>query len=280
MTTIPYTATRNLRRQALGTFLTRTGLAVALVVLVLAATAAARAPQISAPPFLPPNAGGMVVLDLSASITSDTFSRIAETLRQVVGRGGRYGLVVFSDDAYEALPPGTPASAFEPLIRYFSLPHTVTIGEQPTFPINPWTNSFTSGTQISAGLALAQSIELADGSRHPSVLLISDLADDQSDIQRLISVLGSYKKNGVRLRVVALNAAPNDAAFFAGLIGSATAVIPAQLSGPQSGAPVPAGAGFPTVLVVLAAVVATLLAVYVLRAAKLHFGESPAGGTA
>jgi hypothetical protein len=280
MTTSPYSGTRSLRRQALGTSLSRAGLALALVVLVLAATAAARAPRISGPPFLPPNAGGMVVLDLSASITSDTFSRIAETLRQVVARGGRYGLVVFSDDAYEALPPGTPASAFEPLIRYFSLPRTPTIGEQPTFPTNPWTNSFTSGTQISAGLALAQSIELADGSRHPSVLLISDLADDQSDIQRLIGVLGSYKKNGVRLRVVALSAAPNDAAFFAGLIGSATAVIPAQLSTPQSGPPMPPAASFPTLLVVLAALVAILLAVYELRAAKLHFGEGAAGETA
>jgi hypothetical protein len=280
VTTIPYVATRTLRRQALGTFLSRAGLALALVLLVLAAAAAARAPKISGPPFLPPNAGGMVVLDLSASITSDTFSRIAETLRQVVARGGRYGLVVFSDDAYEALPPGTPASAFEPLIRYFTLPRTTTIGEQPAFPINPWTNSFTSGTQISAGLGLARSIELADGSRHPSVLLISDLADDQSDIQRLIGVLASYKRSGVGLRVVALNAAPNDAAFFAGLIGNATAVIPAQLSSPQSGAPAPPPARFPTLLVILAAVVAGLLAVYELRAAKLDFGESPAEGPA
>jgi hypothetical protein len=279
VTTIPYVGARRLRRLALGTLLVRAVLSIALLVLVLAAAAAARAPRTNEAPFLPPAAGGIVVLDLSASITSDTYSRIAETLRQLVSRGGRYGLVVFSDDAYEAFPPGTPASALEPLIRYFSLPSTTTIGEQPTFPINPWTNSFTSGTEISAGLALAQSIERADGTRHPSVLLISDLADDQSDIQRLISVLSGYKANGVRLRVIALNAAPNDQAFFAGLIGNATAITPAQLSSAHPRPPAPPASSFPTLLVVLAAVVAVLLGIHELRNAKLHFGDSPAEAT-
>ena len=56
------------------------------------------------------------MLDLSASITADTYSRIHQTLQQLVARGGRYGLVVFSNIAYEALPPGTPASALEPIV--------------------------------------------------------------------------------------------------------------------------------------------------------------------
>ena len=276
MTLIPYVGAEAFGRSARATLLARVLVGFALVALVLAAAAAARTPRTSEPPFLPAAAGGIVVLDLSASITSDTFSRIAETLRELVSRGGRYGLVVFSDDAYEAYPPGTPASALAPLIRYFSLPSTPTIGEQPTFPINPWSNSFTSGTQISAGLALAQSIEQADGIRHPEVLLISDLADDQSDIQRLISVLTGYKANHVLLRVIALNAAPNDQAFFAGLIGSATAVIPAQLSGPHPKAPAAPPSSFPSLLVVIAVAAAALLGINELRNAKLRFVEHAA----
>ncbi len=127
---------------------------------------------------LPPRSGGVVVLDLSASIASDTYSRIRRTLQELVTRGGRYGLVVFSSDAYLALPPGTPASALEPGIRYFTLPAKVAPGEQPNFPKNPWSSTFTSGTRISAGLELARQVEVANGAHQPAVVLVSDLADD------------------------------------------------------------------------------------------------------
>ena len=97
----------------------------------------------------------MVVLDLSASISSDTFSRIGETLRGSPTRDGRYGLVVFSDVAYEALPPGTPASALRPLVRYFTLPSADAPGERADLPDQPVERAFSGGTRISAGLELA-----------------------------------------------------------------------------------------------------------------------------
>ena len=65
---------------------------------------------------------GIVVLDLSASISSDTYQRIGQTLHELSSTNGRYGLVVFSDVAYEALPPGTPAAELKPYARYFTLP--------------------------------------------------------------------------------------------------------------------------------------------------------------
>jgi len=277
---IPYLGARLLRRPAAVTFLVRLALSLALVILVVAAIVASRAPQVSEQPFLPPSAGGVVVLDLSASITSDTYSRIQETLRQLIARGGRYGLVVFSNDAYEALPPGTPASALTPLLRYFAVPNTPTIGAAPTFPTNPWSASFTSGTEISAGLSLASSIERAAGVTHPHVLLISDLGDDPQDIQRLIAVLSGFHRNGVTLRVIALNAAPNDAAFFQRLIGNAASVIPAGLTPTRPGPITSPSASFPTLLVVLAALVALLLAALELRNARLRFGERRAEVTA
>ncbi len=106
----------------------------------------------------------MVVLDLSASISSDTFNRIGETLRKLVATNGRYGLVVFSNVAYEALPPGTPASALRPLIRYFTVPSPHRPVARPHSPRTPEL-SFSSGTRISAGLDLAHRILLANRCR-------------------------------------------------------------------------------------------------------------------
>jgi hypothetical protein len=270
---VPYVGTQSLARLAARTMLVRAVLAIVLIALVLAAAASARRPRVDNPPILPPQSGGMVVLDLSASIASDTYARIHESLEQVVARGGRYGLVLFSNVAYEALPPGTPASALEPLTRYFALPTHVVQGEQPTYPVNPWSASFTKGTQISAGLDLARQIVLATKTRKPAVVLISDLADDPNDIQRLTVVLNEYKAAGIRLRVIALNAASSDMAYFANLIGTATAIVPAGLPGERPGATAGPRSSFPTWLVALTVGVCALLAANELRAARLRWGS-------
>jgi len=271
---IPYTRVGELEQIATRTSFVRVALAVTLLALVVATAAAARHPHTGAQPFLPPRSGGVVALDLSASITSDTYSRIRATLQQLVARGGRYGLVVFSSDAYVALPPGTPASALEPLIRYFTLPK-VAHGEQPSFPANPWTSTFTSGTRISAGLALARQLEQSNGARRPAVVLVSDLADDPSDLQRLNAVLGEYAADRIRLRVIALNAAPTDEARFAGLIGSAAAIIPAGLSGNNTTTAGPPHSSFPTWLVILTIAVSLVLGINELRTVRLRWGDAP-----
>ena len=59
--------------------------------------------------LLPAGSRSVVVLDLSASLSSDTFSREGATIARLADSGGRMSLVVFSDLAYEAMPPGTPA---------------------------------------------------------------------------------------------------------------------------------------------------------------------------
>jgi hypothetical protein len=217
----------------------------------------------------------MVVLDLSASITSDTYSRIHQTLQQLVSRGGRYGLVVFSNTAYEALPPGTPASMLEPLVRYFALPKSTPPGEQPTFPVNPWSASFTSGTSISAGLDLARMIELQHGARHPAVVLISDLADDPNDIQRLTAVLAAYKAQGVKLRIIALNPDPGDVVYFKRLITNASSIIPAGLSTSNSASPTTPATSFPAWLVVVSILLAAVLALNEIQSARLRWARTP-----
>ena len=273
MTSIPYAQVGRFRRVATRTMALRWALFALLVALLLLTAASARHPRAGAQPLLPPQAGGVVVLDLSASITSDTYSRIHESLQNLVARGGRYGLVLFSNVAYEALPPGTPASAIEPIARYFTVPATVVAGEQPTFPNNPWSASFTSGTEISIALDLARSIELANQVRHPAVVLISDLADDPNDFQRLNTVLSEYHVEHIELRVIALNADPNDLARFKSLIGTASSIVPAGLSGAQDAAVAAPGTAFPVRLVELAIAVALLLALAELLAARLDWGS-------
>jgi hypothetical protein len=253
--------------------LARAALAVVLIALVVAAALSARHPRLDKQPLLPPDAGGLLVLDISASIGSDTYSRIGETLRELVARGGRYGLVVFSTSAYQALPPGTPASALAPLIRYFTLPQQAASGEQASFPVNPWTHSFSSGTYISLGLDLARRIETAQHVRKPVVVLVSDLADTPNDFSRLNEVLAAYKAAGIRLTVIPLDASEEDLRRF---VGVATKIIPASLPGEHPSATAPAHAAFPTDLVLLAILVAVLLAVNELRSARLRWGGAEA----
>jgi hypothetical protein len=271
---IPLAGAQALSRVARRTALVRAALAAALVALVLLAAATARHPDVRQGRSLPIHSGDMIVLDLSASISADTFSRIGETLRRLVETGGRYGLVVFSQVAYEALPPGTPASALRPLVRYFTLPPQGAPGAAPAFPTNPWTSSFSSGTRISAGLDLAHRILVESGLRHSAVVLISDLADDPQDSQRLNQVATTeYGRNRTPLRVVALNAAPDDAAFFARITGAAIKAAPPAEVHPAP--PVTTQPGrLPISLIAAIVAIACALAANALWSARLRWGAS------
>jgi hypothetical protein len=243
-----------------------------LVALVLLTALTARRPRSASSAALPVRSGDVIVLDLSASISQDTFSRIGETLRRLVASGGRYGLVVFSNVAYEALPPGTPASALQPLVRYFTLPHSAP-GVAPTFPTNPWSASFSDGTSISAGLDLARSLLIEDRLRHASVVLVSDLADDPEDKNRLNQVVSAYRQEGTPLRVVPLNASPTDAAYFAHLTSTALkeAPTPPASTPATPAAAAPARTSLPVLLVLLVAAIACALAANELWSARLRW---------
>jgi hypothetical protein len=276
---VPVPGGHGLSRLARRTALIRAILAVALVLLVLFAAETARHPGARQPGALPVHSGDMIVLDLSASISSDTFSRIAETLRKLVATRGRYGLVVFSAVAYEALPPGTPGSALAPLIRYFTVPANPPPGGAQALPTSPWTESFSQGTNISAGLDLAHRILLARGLSHAHVVLISDLNDDPEDLQRLNQVLLSeYGPHHTPLRVVALNAEPGNEAFFSRVAGTAIAdASPLPVKAPPAGTFV--GSTLPVWLLTAILAIAACLAVFVLQAARLRWDTSRVGET-
>jgi hypothetical protein len=163
--------------------------------------------------LLPASSSGVVVLDVSASISSDTYARIAATLDRLVRSNGSYGLILFSDTAYQTLPPNTPAKEFKPLLRFFELPTATAPGALPDAPRSPWTDSFAGGTRISTGLSLALDVIREQKLKRPAVLLVSDLDDDSGDVDRVSQVALAYRRAGIPLHVVGLNAAPDDAAF-------------------------------------------------------------------
>jgi hypothetical protein len=175
----------------------------------------ARHPHVRTVAPLARDGGTIVVLDVSASVSTDTYQQIGATLSELAHTGGRLGLVVFSDQAYLALPQGTPAAALLPLVRLFTPSQPKQPGFAPTLPANPWTSTFSGGTRISAGLALAHQIAVGAGTGSPAhVVLISDLSDDPNDLQRLASVLLAYRRDRVPMRIVGLDPEPSDLALY------------------------------------------------------------------
>ena len=269
MSSIPLADARDFAPAARLTRLVRAAL-VALVVAVLAAGAVvARDPHSQTIVPLPSHADTIVVLDLSASIGSDTYSRIGATLSSLARSRDRYGLVVFSGEAYEALPPGTPAADLAPLVRFFVPQKQAAQGFAATYPRNPWSDTFSAGTRISSGLELAHAIATRTGVRRPAVVLVSDLDDDPGDLARVASIVLAYRRDRIPLRVVGLNPSTRNAAFFQRLIGPSTSI--AQAGTTASGSPLGNRTPFPWLFVVLAVAGAAALAAHELWTARLEW---------
>jgi hypothetical protein len=164
----------------------------------------------------------VVVLDVSQSVSDLVYREIARTLEGIVtaaGEDGRVGLVLFSDTAQEALPPGTAAVHLQPFIRYFRPRDERGVAAKPSYyraagptqtpppqyPLNPWFSGFSGGTQISTGLRAARVALARSGAGGGRVVLLSDLAEAESDLPRLTRELVAYERDpALDLRVVAL----------------------------------------------------------------------------
>jgi len=268
VTSIPLADAPALREPARRTFAVRQLLALVCIAALISIALLARHPHTRTIVPLPAHGQTVLVLDLSASISTDTFSRIGGTLAALSHSGTHFGLVLFSDQAYEAMPPGTPASDLAPFVRYFTLPPQRTPGFAPAFPTNPWQATFTGGTKISAGLDLAHQIAVAG--KHPAtVVLVSDLDDDPGDVPRLASVLLAYRRDHVPVRIVGLDPSPANVALFKKLLSPAPIVAQAPL---LSEAPPHDVTPFPWSIVALALVAATALALRLAWAPQLQWG--------
>jgi hypothetical protein len=229
MNPIPYPDALDLIPRARRAALVRMLLAGCLVGLVLVVALLSRNARSGRPSFLPSDRTGIVVLDVSASITADKYAQIHNTLAQLADTRARYGLVIFSSVAYEALPPGSPASALKPLVRLFTPPPDNAPRHLP--PPAPW-QDFSSVTMISSGLALARGLIAKNHIRRPAVLLISDLQDDFTDVTALTKTVFGYRVAHIPLKVIALKAERKDVALFEGIS-----------SAPVTNAPLPPTAG-------------------------------------
>src|SRR5215213_4880653 len=150
---VPIATTADLAPAVRRTLVIRLVLAVVLIGLVVAAVDTGRSRAEAGRGLVPGGVGGMVVLDVSRSIKPDANRTITMVLQQLIDSNARIGLVAFSDIAYELLPPGSPSAELRPLLRYFAAVKPKR-GPDP-YPPNPWTSSFSGGTQISSGLAVA-----------------------------------------------------------------------------------------------------------------------------
>ena len=193
------------------TGLVRLVLAAGAVALVLAAAATARDPKSSEQTLVPPDRIGVVVLDLSLSITDDDYATIRRALRRLVTENASIGLAVFSDAPYELLPPGTPARELQPILRLLVAPRLGPVR-------NPWTQTFRAGTRISAALDLAKSMLERDQIDNGSILLVSDLETAPDDVPALADTIDGIERAGIKLRVVPLAPSSDAVKLFSGLL--------------------------------------------------------------
>jgi hypothetical protein len=212
--------------------------------------------------ILPSGTSPVVALDLSWSTSSD-YRQIGRTLAELASSHRRVGLVVFSDVAYEMFPPGTPARELRSLLRFFT-------GPKSRRAASPWAASLSGGTRISTALVLARDVlrrgRIPDG----SVVLVSDLGDAPNDRAALSAAVLGYVRAGIPLRVVGVDATPENERFFQGLLGSrpiraGATHVPAAAGG---GAP---SSGLPLALIVVSAVLLALLAVNEWACARLRW---------
>jgi hypothetical protein len=251
--------------------LLRIALAAGAVLLCLAAVAASPRRAERADTLLPRHVNGIVVVDVSASISWETYARIATTMQRLRRDGGNAGLVLFSDTAYQALPPGTPVAELAQFERFFRVAQPSTPGLQPQPPRSPWTSSFSAGTRISTGLSRALEVVERDHVARPLVILVSDLDDDAGDLESLTSVALAYRKLGIPIKVVGLNPSPEDARYVQRLLPKGGQVVGAGLPGEQRGR---AQATIPRWLTVLAVLFAAVLAAFLLVTARLRWGTA------
>jgi hypothetical protein len=221
------------------------------------------APRTPGRRFLPSDATGIVVLDLSSSIKPDTYFRIEQTLATIAASQSRLGLVLVSDTAYEALPPGTAAQELKPMLRFFAPQSAASVAPgDAQLARSPWDQWFSGGTRLSSGLFLAAQMLEQQHVKKSAVMLISDLADDPTDLTRLTEAVILLQQRKVPFEIVGLDPNPANTDFFQHLLGTNTIFSEARLpTGAQARGQLQVTGTFSAWLAVAAALAIALLAV-------------------
>ena len=236
----------------------RIGLALALATTLAGAVLLARSAGSGRAAVLPVGAKtGVVVLDMSASVAGPTFERVAAVVRGLVAANQPVGLVMFSDVAYELLPPNSPPSALQQFLRFF-IPERLDRGS-PVFGQSPW-STFSGGTRISTGLVAGLRALRRARIPHGSLVLMSDLNDSQDDRDPLVAEATALRAAQVPVRIVPLNATPQDIQIFSHLFGPNVFVEPQAFKKTGKQRVEPISAASPWALLVVGLVLVGLLA--------------------
>ena len=274
---IPLADAPLLRRGTRRARLLRIALTSAALLLAVAAVALAsvdRAPEAAS--AAPGGRTTEIVLDVSGSVGESSSFAAGRALSRL-GRGsGRVGLVIFSDSAEKALPPGTSAAQLLPFARAFTpaATHSSAGSAFSGFEANPWHPSFSGGTTISAGLRTArEALERSGGAG--TVLLISDLGDALPDFKVVRRELVALARARIPLRILVLpGAETSDVRWFRRLEGAGSFVrVPRPVS-PRPRAASSSAFGFPIALGGIGVLLAMLLAVDELAGRSLRWGRS------
>jgi hypothetical protein len=207
---IPASEPARLRHAERRTTIVRIGLALAACTALLLAFLVARSLDTRHAPLVPSGTTGMLVLDLSASVSEGGLDATVEKLSST---DEKTGLVVFSDGAYELLPPGSPSRELASLLRYFKE------RSDGTLPRNPW-EEFRGGTRISTGMEFARQVLHRERVSRGSIVLVSDLEVDPDEIARLSEVLALIRSEGFQVRIVPLSSSEEKRALVERLVGS------------------------------------------------------------
>lgn len=253
--------------------------AAAVLALVLAAALSEALERGTGEPRLaPPGRTSVLVLDVSSSVQPLVFRQVEAALGRAIREGGTWGLVVFSDTAYELFPPGTPAAELEGVRRYFvpitggERGRTVAVGGV-RFPANPWLERFTSGTKVSTGLEVARAMLRRERVRDGAVVLVSDLEDEYLDVPRLARVLTTYANEELPLKIEALSPTPDDLRLFRRLVqGPGEIGIAERPAAEAERAAALPSASFPLAVAILAVLLAAGLALNEHLCARLPLG--------
>ena len=268
--------------------LRRTALVLAVAACLAAAALLLREPAAPVAGLLATDGSTVVVLDFSTSVSDLVYRQISRTLHEIAdadGGSARVGLVLFSDTAQEALPPGTPARELVPFIRFFEPKRDPGAAGRPksyraagpgapaptTYPLSPWFGSFSGGTRISTGLAAAREALVRDRVAGGSVLLVSDLSGAAEDVAPLAGELADYGRRGIDLRIVAVPPATDaEVALYRRAIGSERVVALASVAGNGSGF---RSSNFPLAVAALVGIVALALAAHELLVVPFAWGR-------
>jgi hypothetical protein len=213
-----------LRRQAARTSLVRVTLALALAATLGGIVLVARSAGSGHAAVFPQGTKtGVVALDMSASISGPVYARVATTLRGIVDANQSIGLVMFSDTAYELLPPNSPPGALLQFVPFF-VPVRYE-GGAPIFAQSPW-DMFSGGTRIATGLVAAQQALHRAHVRHGAILIVSDLDDSDADFPALSAEALRLHSARIPVRIVPLFADPANIRLFGALFGQNAFVSP------------------------------------------------------